>query len=160
MSALEEFMQKVKDGKRRGASVQEEVAENVLVELSVADFQSGHIHLRVFVDDERIDPETGMHFRRLHGIDSKYADIHEEVAARIRAEEETPVKDAHEWTVSRLDVAEGHAEHGWLPSSFNPATTVAFDEHIQLRDDVTIIEAMETNRRPENKPDKYKESDE
>lgn len=154
--SLEEFMQDVKQGYTRGDSVREQIVENVFVELSVADFQDGYIHFRIFVDDEkvlnRLPIEEGTYYRRLHAIDDVYATIHEEVSERIEAEVEAASGNAHEWEIRKPETRGGYP---FLPDELNGETTVAFEEHVRLRDDVTMIEAMETNRPPESTPQEY-----
>lgn len=152
MDELTAFMQDVKDGYVRGDSVQTMVAPNVCVELSVGPFQYGIIHIRVMVDDKQIEPSEGLYYRRLYNIDSKYADIHERIKKTVEAENETDVTNAHEWECKRPDEAQ---RYKWLPDELNPDSTVFFSGEVQLRNDVSVTEAMETNRPEENKPDKY-----
>lgn len=143
MEALTNFMQGVKEGRIRGDFAQERLAENVVVELSVGPFQYGNIHVRVMVDDERIDAEKGMYYRRLYSIDAKYEQYHETITELVEDENETPVSNAHEWEAESPEKPE---DAPFLPNDFNPASTVFFGEYVQLRDDVTIVEALETNR--------------
>ena len=157
--SLEAFMQDVKQGYTRGDSVREQIVEDVFVELSVADFQDGYIHFRIFIDDEqvlnRVPIEEGTYYRRLYAIDDDddvYAAIHKEVSERIEAEVEAASGNAHEWEIRKPETRE---DYPFLPDELNGETTVAFEEHIRLRDDVTMIEAMETNRPPENTPQEY-----
>lgn len=143
MERLKEFMRGVKDGEIRGDWVQSKVDDSIIIELSVGPFEYGHIHLRVLIDDERIDATEGMYYRHLYKIDSTYQDVHQEVQQVIEDENEAEVSNAHVWESARQEKVENYPA---LPESFNPNTTVFFEDHIQLRDDVTIEEAIMTNR--------------
>lgn len=143
MESLRQFMQGVKNGAIRGDFIQKQIAENIVVELSVGPFQYGYIHLRVMVDDERISPEKDMFYRRLYAIDTAYEDHHDTIASVVESENETPVRNAHEWEAEKPEKA---TNAPFLPDEFNPDSTVFFSDYVQLRDDVTVVEALETNR--------------
>lgn len=142
---LERFMEGVKRGRIRGDYVQERLQDNVVAEISVGPFENGYAHLRVIVDEDQIaeDVEEGMYFRRLYSVNSEYEAIHNTLKERVEEENETPISNAH---VYEARDPERRIPDEWLPTGFDPETTVFFETHIQLRDDVTIIEALETNR--------------
>ena len=143
MRELHSFLKGVKNGDIRGDFVQKTVADNILVELSVGSFQYGCAHLRVIVDEPRLDVREDTYYRRLYRVDDMYKDVHESVQKVIQAENETPVKNAHVWQAPSQEHVKNHPS---LPDRFDKDSTAFFEEHIQLRDDVTIIEALETNR--------------
>ena len=153
MPAIQRFLQNVKQGYTRGDSVQEQIAENVYLEVSVGSFQHGRVYVRVMVDEPHLSPKEGTYYRQLYTVDEKYQQIREGIVRRIESENETPIENAHEWYVRN---PEEPGEYHWLPENLDPQTTIFFGEHVQIRDDVTTIEAIETNKLPENKPDEYK----
>lgn len=144
MNELKEFMQGVKAGDIRSNFVQEKVADNVLVELSVGPFQNGYINFRIFVDDERIDAEKGMYYRRLYAIDDKYKTIHKNVRDCIEEENECEVRNDHEWAATTKSRVKKHPA---LPEFLDTDSTVLFEYIVRLREDVSILEALKTNRR-------------
>lgn len=143
MESLTRFMQGVKNGEIRGDYVQTQIADNVVVEISVGPFQYGNIHLRMMIDDERIDAEEGMFYRRLYKIDEKYKEYHTRISSVVESENEAAVRNAHEWEAESPEKA---SNAPFLPDKLSSDGTVFFSEYVQLRDDMTIIEALETNR--------------
>lgn len=139
---LTDFLQDVKDGKVRGDYTSTVIDDRLAVELSVADFQYGYVHFRAFVECDEREPEEGMYYRQLYAVDDWYANRHEEITEVIEAENET-VRNAHEWQVKNADEAERLYS---IPGDLNPEKTLVFEEHLQLRDDVSLSEAIATNR--------------
>lgn len=142
-SKLVEFMEGVKQGDIRGDAVQSRVSEDILVELSVGPFEYGYIHLRVLIDSKEIPHKEDMYYRRLYKYSDRYSEIHEEVSSIVEDENETEVTNAHEWE-SKVPV--NPENHPSIPSDFNVNRTMFFEDHVRLRDDVTIEEALTTNR--------------
>lgn len=138
-----EFMQGVKQGDIRGEAIQHRLTDNVVIELSVASFEYGHIHVRILVDEPELDAEEGTYFNHLYPIDDDYEQVHDEIITLVEAENETAVRNDYMWESSSPSKAK---DFPWLPDDFNPETTTFFEDYAQLRDDVTIIEALETNR--------------
>lgn len=147
MRKIREFLAGVKEGKYRGDYCRFQVRNNVLLEVSVGSFEFGTVKIRVLVDDDRIKPREGMYFRQLYRIDEEYKRIHDEISSSINSEDETAVTHSHEWSISDTNESKSLDEQGWLPGSFEYETTSVFNDTIQIRDDVTIEEAILTNRR-------------
>jgi len=143
MRELRSFLRGVKNGDIRGDFVQQTVADNIMVELSVGSFQYGCVHLRMIVDEPRLDVSEDTYYWRLYKIDDMYKNIHESVQKVIQVENETPVKNAHVWQAPSQDHVKNHPS---LPDWFDENSTAFFEERIKIRDDVTIAEALETNR--------------
>jgi hypothetical protein len=140
---LVEFMNGVKQGNIRGDVVQVQVSETITVELSVGPFEYGYIHLRIIIEDQEIPHKDNMYYRRLYKYGDQYSELHKEVSHIIEQENETEVRNAHEWT-SKTPVNPDN--HPSIPDNFNVNKTMFFDDYIQLRNDVTIEEALKTNR--------------
>lgn len=140
---LIDFMRGVKEGDIRGEAIQERIDDDILVELSVGPFEYSYIHLRVIIDNEEVIHQEDMYYRRLYKYGDRYPEIHEKVSQLIESENEAAVGNAHEWE-SKVPV--NPSESPSIPSDFNENRTIFFDDHVQLRDDVTIEEALVTNR--------------
>ena len=143
MRELHSFLRGVKNGDIRGDFVQKTVADNIIVELSVGSFEYGCVHLRVIVDESQVDVEKDTYYRRLYKIDDIYKTIHDSVQKLIQAENETPIRNAHVWQAPSQKTIRNHPA---VPHWFDEDSTAFFEEHIRLRDDVTILEALKTNR--------------
>lgn len=143
MKQLREFMRGVKEGEIRGNFVQTRIDEDTVVELSVGPFEYGHIHLRLLIDDDRINAEQEMYYRQLYTIDEKYRTLHQNLQSVIEDENEAAVANAHTWEAANHDKVENYPD---LPDGFTVESTVFFEDFVQLRDDVTIEEAILTNR--------------
>jgi len=143
MRELHSFLRGVKNGDIRGDFVQRTVADNIIVELSVGSFEYGCVHLRIIVDEPQLDVREDTYYRRLYKIDEMYKNIHENVQKVIQAENETPIENAHVWQAPSQKNLKNHPS---IPHCFDEDSTAFFEEHIQLRDDVTITESLKTNR--------------
>lgn len=142
-SKLTDFMRGVKEGEIRGDVVQDRIDDDVIVELSVGPFQYGYIHLRLIIDNEEVPHKEDMYYRRLYKFGDRYMDIHDQVSELVEEENETAVTNAHEWE-SKVPVNPQSSPS--IPEDFNENRTMFFEEYVQLRDDVTIEEAIVTNR--------------
>lgn len=141
--SLKSFMQGVKDGTIRGDYTQQTFEENIIVELSVSTFEYGHIHIRILVNEPGLDTTTETYFNHLYPIDTNYKTVHTELIELFESENETPVRNDYMWTSQPREKVE---EYPWIPDTFTPTETHIFDGYAQLRDDVTVAEAIETNR--------------
>lgn len=141
---LQEYIERIKDGYVRGDAKSRKVADNVVVEISVASFEMGHIHLRVWVDEPELEPTKGTYYRKLFRMDKDYRGIHEKVGSMLEEVNERPIELGNVWEAEHPDRAE---DYPWLHEDLNAETTVAFEDHVQVRDDVSVQEAILTNRR-------------
>lgn len=144
MEKVKEFLHGVKEGVIRGDYTTYKLRENVFLEVSVADFQYGNVHVRLWVEDEKIEPEEGMNFRKLHKISSEYTDVQQSVQTLLEQENETEVSVFLEPEMKRPSRATDNPD--MVPRELQSNSTYGFDQMVQLRDDVSIAEAMMTNR--------------
>lgn len=140
------FMQEVKSGSIRGGGVQDRLDEDIVLELSVGSFERGYIQLRLMVDNEEVPYEDDVYYRRMYKYDERYQRIHNEVSDLVESENEVGVDNSHTWE-SKIPVSPEN--HPTMPEEFDPDTVIFFEDRIRLRDDVTLEEAMETNRSEE-----------
>jgi hypothetical protein len=143
MNNLSTFIEKVKEGEKRGDFCIEKTSENLYVEFSVGDFRFGNIHVRIWVEED-IDPQKDMRFRRLHRIDDKYKKIHNEISKLLEQKNETSVSVAFEPSLEDTEIMSKNPE--LIPDSLETDNAYAFGEFVNLRDDVSMMEAMMTNR--------------
>lgn len=136
------FLRGVKEGSIRGDVVQITVSENIALELSVSTFEFGKIHLRVMVCDARLNsPNEYNHFQQLFRIDDQYREFYDDIVSVIEAQNETNVKNAHSWEAS-----EPNPNHPEIPDGFDVDEMVWFSEYVDLREELSMEEAIQTNR--------------
>jgi hypothetical protein len=136
------FIQGVKDGEIRGDFSQVTIHENIVLELSVGSFEYGHIHLRLLVEDSELQElEEEMYVQRLFAIDSSYQQVYDEIVSVIEDENESVETNAHSWEKTSLE-----SSHPSIPDTFDPEKTVAFEDLIRVHEDLSIEEAIQTNR--------------
>lgn len=142
MDKISSFVESVKEGHKRGDYETQKLTDDVFLEVSVGSFQYGRILVRLWVDDQRIDGSEGTYYRNIYKIDDEYKRIHQSVRELIERHNETEVENHHEWKVQNEDRPDSNT----VPDELDPQTTVAFEEFATLRDDVTMAEALMTNR--------------
>lgn len=139
-----QFLQDIKEGHERGALHETAITDTVQLHISVGDFRYGHIQLNVLVDDERVSHTSGMYYRRLYSLDTRYRDIRQDIVTVVESENEH-VENAHEWTATDPTTPVSP----FFPESFDQETTVCFEGTAVLRGDVSMFEALATNRNDE-----------
>jgi hypothetical protein len=139
LSQTQLFLREVKNGNIRGDYIQEAVTDNVFIEVSVGPFEFGTVELRVFVEDERIKPSDN-YYQSLYKYDTKYQEIQEHIVSIVESENETEITNSHTW-----DKEQKQLPPRMLPEDCYSQKTTSFIHTVKLRDDVTIVEAMETN---------------
>lgn len=148
MEELKQYIRDIKEGLVRGDYKVFEVTENVIVSVSVADFQYGDIHLRAYVECDR-EYEDNLFYKQLYAESKEYEKARNMVVESIEEEREVDTYHAHEWQVSDKDIEKAVRGLEKVPDKIDIDRTLIFDDHIQLRDDVTMAEAMMTNKRKE-----------
>lgn len=144
MDKIAEFIDGVKEGTIRGDYRTHQLYENLLVEVSVSDFQYGSVHVRVWVEETEIEPTEGLNFRTLRSVDSVYAEAQETIEELLENKNETEVSIFFEPEMRYPKRAEKNTE--MVPDQLSVNDTYCFDQMVQLRDDVSMAEAMMTNR--------------
>jgi hypothetical protein len=144
MDTISDFIDGVKRGEYRGDFRLQKIDENIYVEASVSDFRFGHINIRIWVEEKELDVEQDMHFRRLHKIDEKYKEIHNKISILLGEKNETDIQLAFEPTLK--DPKRGLRNPSIIPDDLDNKHTYSFEEFVEIRDDITIAEAMMTNR--------------
>jgi hypothetical protein len=145
---LRQYIQDIKEGLVRGDYNVFEVTGNVILSISVADFQFGDIHLRAYVECDR-EYEDNLFYKQLYRENKEYEKAHNIVVESIEAMREVDSYHAHEWQVSDKDIGKAVEGLQKVSDKIDVDRTLIFDDHVQLRDDVTMAEAMMTNKRKE-----------
>lgn len=140
---IKTFLQQVKNRQLRGEVIEMQLDDSAILELSVSTFEYGQIHLRMIVDDSRLSLEEDTYYQRTFTIDSKYEEYYTEIVELVESENESGVSNAHSW-VSKIP--KNIEDHPSIPYQFSSDTTIFFEEFIQLREPLSITEALETNR--------------
>ena len=140
------FLRGVKQGTIRGDFVRKYYSEDVALELSVGSFEMGYVHVRVFVECPEEDESEGMYYRRLQSVDNRYMELRSEIVDTIEKENETGIENAHEWRIQRTGKSQSLARDDMFPKLLDASETLVFDAHVQIRDDVSMAEAVMTNR--------------
>lgn len=142
LSSVSEFLQGVKEGEYRGDYHQEELTESIVFEVSVGPFEYGHVHIRLMIEDEALTelPEDA-YVQRAFRIDPEYQDVYDELVELLVQENESEVSNAHSWERSAVAT-----DHPSLPDTFDEEKTVFFEDFVRIYPDLSIEEAIETNR--------------
>lgn len=136
------FMRGVKEGEIRGDAVTIQVSDSIILELSVSTFEFGCIHLRVMVTDDRLDSADDYnHFQQLFAVDHSYQSFYDEVYELVESENETDVSNAHSW-----EATNPNSNHPEAPEEFTSGSAVWFSSYVDLRDPLSMEEAIRTNR--------------
>lgn len=139
-----QFIQEIKEGKIRGEYTSEKVDEGVYLETSVGSFQDGAIAVRFWVEDSEVPRENALYFRRLYKIDQRYREVQKMVQSLINEVNETEVPVAFEPQTQIPELSLKNPE--LVPKDLDPENTVSFQQSVQIRDDVSLAEALLTNR--------------
>lgn len=143
MDKISDFIEDVKEGKIRGEYENTRISDNVYLEVSVGSFQYGRVLIRVWVEEKDIQNEEGLFYKRLYNIDQKYKMIHQDIKECIEKHNETDVPNHFEFQIKNPQ----RSDASITPDGLDSDHTVAFEGFVRLRDDVTMAEALMTNRR-------------
>lgn len=150
MEKIENFIEGVKEGKIRGDYAIQNYNENITIETSVGSFEYGNIKLRVFVKYPDFEPGVGKYYRRLYKYDNKFAEYQNDIVGIIESYNETDINNSHEWQINKVSnhlIPEQIDDVNYLGHSPSVDNVAVFEDTIKLRDDVTIGEAIMTNRK-------------
>jgi len=142
LQEIQQFIKHVKSGVARGDYQIELLTENIAFEVSVGSFEYGHIHIQLLIQDEELlELPDDAYVQQSFRIDSQYQAIYDEIVELLVKENESSVTNAHSW--ERKKIPEDHPS---IPEEFNPRRTIVFEDFIRIHEDLSIDEAIRTNR--------------
>lgn len=148
MENMEDYMREIKEGNIRGDYKVFQVTDNVYVSISVADFQFGDVHIRAYVESGR-DAEENLYMKQLYRENDEFKRAHRLLKQSIRNVREVDTYHAYELQIRNSNSREIAEDIEVVSNNIDLDNILIFDDHIKLRDDVTLMEAMMTNKRDE-----------
>jgi hypothetical protein len=148
MESMKDYMREIKKGNIRGDYKVFQVTHNVYVGISVADFQFGDIHIRAYVESER-DVEENLYMKQLYREDDAFKKAHHRLKQAVEDVREVDTYHAYELQIRNNNPREIAEDIEVVSNNMNLDKILVFDDHVRLRDDVTLAEAMMTNKKDE-----------
>lgn len=148
MEDMRDYMREIKEGNIRGDYEVFQVTNNVYVSISVADFQFGDIHIRAYVESE-IDAEENLYMKQLYRENDEFKKAHHRLKQVVEDVREVDTYHAYELQIRNNNPRETAEDIEVVSNNMDLDKILIFDDHVRLRDDVTLAEAMMTNKKDE-----------